>query len=542
MIRALSLLLLAGALAAQEPAEQTLPLRVSAMGPGAAVSIDRGARDGVARGDRVVFRPLEGGEVRGTVVQVDERSALVELLDRTFVPVTGTRGEVTLARRAPTPVPVPVPAPDKPQWQNPDNEFTRDQPLLAQVRPVRPEQRELRISGRTWALGELAHSTDDGFASSLLRGGFALLAENPFGRGGELHADAELDYKTETNDQVGADARVRRLSYIEGGTRFSRTRWEAGRFLQHGMPEFGVLDGFEWTARRADGQRYGASIGFLPELDDDFDSLEDFQVAAHWLWVDGPREQLTAGIGLQKTLHNGHGDRDLIVGKLRWLPADGWDLNGTAWVDLYYGRDDVKGNGLEVTQALASLARRFESGDGFELSYRRLRFPELLRNGEFIPVLPGELADNRHDRLAFDAWTNASERTRLHGNVSGWSDEEDDRGGAAELGFDVQEPWLERSRGDLTAFATLGRFATVLGGRLSYGRFTENGRWDVYYELAHHHLRRYADDADDLFQHRLGAIRSFSVSGGFDVSLHADVHLWDEELAWTIGFQVHKSF
>jgi hypothetical protein len=435
-----------------------------------------------------------------------------------------------------------VPDPGKPRWQNRDEAYTQDQPLLAQVRPVRPEQRATRITGRTWALGELAHATDDGFASSLLRGGVELRAENPFGDGGDLHLDAELDDKTETNDQLGADARVRRLSYVHGGTRFSRTRWEAGRFLQHGMPELGVLDGFEWSARRDNGHRYGASIGFLPELDDDFDSLDDLQVAAHYLWVDGPREQLTAGIGIQKTLHNGHGDRDLLIGKVRWLPGAGWDLDGTAWVDLYYGRDDIKGNGLEITQTLASLARRWEGGDGFQLSYRRLRFPELLRNGEFLPVLPAELADNRHDRLAFDAWSNIGERARLHGGISGWSDEEDDAGGAAELGLDVQEPWLERSRGDLTAFATLGRFDTVLGARLAYGQFTENGRWDLYYELSHHRLRRYPDDSDDLFQHRLGAVRSFALSGGFDVSLHADVHLWDEELAWSIGFQVHKSF
>ena len=86
-----------------------------------------------------------------------------------------------------------------------------------------------------------------------------------------LHFDGEVDWLTEQNDESGLDLLVRRLSYAWGGTRFTAQRWEGGRFLQHGMPEFGVLDGIEWTRRRENGHRYGVSVGFLPEPDDGTD-------------------------------------------------------------------------------------------------------------------------------------------------------------------------------------------------------------------------------------------------------------------------------
>ena len=88
---------------------------------------------------------------------------------------------------------------------------------------------------------------------------------------------------------------IQRLSYFQGGTRFSEKRWEAGRFLQHGMPEFGVLDGFEWTHRREGGDQFGASVGFMPQPDDDYESFADFQLAAYYLWVADHREELTIG-------------------------------------------------------------------------------------------------------------------------------------------------------------------------------------------------------------------------------------------------------
>src|SRR5215813_259492 len=60
----------------------------------------------------------------------------------------------------------------------------------------------------------------------------------------------------------GVSGVLYRLSYSIGGDRFAPDRIEVGRFLQYGMPEFGVLDGVEWDRRLAGGDSFGASVGF----------------------------------------------------------------------------------------------------------------------------------------------------------------------------------------------------------------------------------------------------------------------------------------
>ena len=533
-------------------------LRVSSTNPGTAV-IDRGSSDRVAIGDLVLFFPRDGGTYRGNVVQLDDRSAVVQLLDREFRPVSGTRGEVLVpkarlkppTKRTPPPADGPAdPPPDRPQpdrdnqqpgdkWRNRDDEWREGMPLLAQVKPVRPENRAPLLTGRVYTIGDLTYAPRDDFNSSLLRIGTEFSLDNPFGRGGGLQFDGETNFKTEVNDETGADLLVRRLSYVRGGTRYDSTRWEAGRFLQHGMPEFGVLDGFEWSQRGKNGDRFGASIGFMPELDDDFNSLADLQIAAYYYWAADERERLTIGGGFQKTLHNGKGDRDLLIGKLRYLPGDGWRVHATTWFDFYYGRDDIKNGGVEMTQALASVGHRWDNGDSVDLSFRRLRFPELLRNGEFLPVLADEIADKRYDRLALDTWLRVGDETRMHAHLSGF-DDEDDSGGAGELGFDMQNLFAERSRTDVTAFGTAAQYSSVIGGRVTYGRFLDSGRFDLFYEVRHEHKHGFPNDADDLLQHRLRASRSFTMESDWDVTLHSEARLWDDEFSWSVGFFMQR--
>lgn len=550
LVLALSLGAMVSAARAQDDdVYRHVELRVSSTGPGTAM-IDRGSSDDVAVGDLVLFYPRAGGTFRGNVVQVDDRGSVVELLDRSFTPETGTRGEVLVpkARRAPPPPQRQQPPPATPErekqkreWPNKDEEWSQGMPLLAQVKPVRPEERARQFGGHFYTLGEINYAPEDNLRSSYLRAGTDLRFDNPFGEGGSLRLDGETNLKTETDDRTSTDLLLRRFSYTQGGTRFEPTRWEVGRFLQHRMPEFGVLDGFEWSQRTGGGDYFGASIGFLPELDDDFESFADFQLAAYYEWIADQRQTLSISGGLQKTFHNGKADRDLLVAKVRYLPADGWDVHGTVWIDYFYGRDDLKGTGFEVTQALASIGRRWDSGNGLNLSYRRTRFPELLRNGEFLDVLPAEITDNRYDRLALDGWRWLSASTRAHAYVSGYDDEEGS-GGAGELGFDVADLFGERTRTDVTAFADRGQFEGVVGARASHGGYLENGRWDLFYEFSRVHKLRFADDADDLFQHRLRLSRTFQMAGSWDVALHAEARLWDDDLSFAAGFFMQRSF
>jgi len=274
---------LAARLRAGEDVE-SIEFRVLSARDGGLVVVDRGARDGVAVGDRARFRPRDGGEREGTVVEVDERSAVVEPAEKGFVPEPGTRGTVLVPRarlepEEPEKGPGEEAAPPGEEAQPPRGrgtgpEWTPDMPLLG-ARPLRPEQRAMRVSGRAYVIGGFAGGPGDA-ADSLLRVGADVLVQNPFRRGDELRANVELDALTEQDETEATEILVRRFAYTWGGTRFADTRWEVGRFLQRGMPEFGVLDGAEWGRRRENGHRFGVSLGYMPEPDEDFESFTDF--------------------------------------------------------------------------------------------------------------------------------------------------------------------------------------------------------------------------------------------------------------------------
>src|SRR6201988_4439863 len=95
------------------------------------------------------------------------------------------------------------------------------------------------------------------------RAGTVLLVENFMQKGGDLYFDAETNYRDtdvpDDDDDQDTLLRLERFSYAWGGNRFAADRYEVGRFLQHDMPEFGVLDGGEWTRRLSGGDIFGGS-------------------------------------------------------------------------------------------------------------------------------------------------------------------------------------------------------------------------------------------------------------------------------------------
>ena len=579
-------LLMTGAAQAQtDEGYEEIPLRISGSGAGGSVLVDRGRRDGLEIGDRVLFRPRSGTERRGTVLRVDGRSAVVELLGRGPAPRLGTRGVALVPSSRFEDEPVP-PAPtgndppatgagdppetqgtaagpedgagsestdpadprssgrEAPVYEEQDEDWREGMPLLAQVRALRPESRNPSVTGRMYVVGDQTYSTQDDRHDLFYRAGTDVDYLNPFGRGGRLSLDAEVNYRvTDVPGQVDeSDGRLRldRVSYAWGGTRFAPERWEVGRFLQSGMPEFGVLDGVEWVRRRENGHRYGASVGFMPVPDPDFESGHDFQVAGFYHWVSDESERLSVTGGFQKTFHNSNADRDLFVAKFRYLPVRGWDLQGQAWVDYYSSGDDAKNATFEVTQAQLYASRRFENGNGMDVSFRRLRFPDIDRF-EFLPLLDDELQDNHYDRLAVSGWAWTGEDTRVRAELGGFNDE-DGFGGDVELGLETTDLFQEQSRSHIAVFATAGQFENLVGTRLGYGRYLENGRWDVFYEFGAHHLEGFSSNFDDLNQHRLRASRDFRFGAGWNLALYAEGRAWDEELSGSLGFYLQKSF
>jgi hypothetical protein len=550
--------------AAVAPAQETDPiyvhvqLRVST-NTDAGVLIDRGARDLLEAGDRVLLFPRAGGTFRATVVAVDQQSSVIRLDETGRVPPPGTRGEVLVprarvsaARGDPDPAdPDPAPprepvtgAEPRPDWPAREDGWQEGMPLLAKVRPVRPEERGSRVTGRVWTMGDLVQvpapddRAGDRFANSIARVGTDIRADNLFGAGGTLRFDGELNHRTRADESEAGDLLVRTLSYRLGGDRFAPNQWQFGRFLSSEMPEFGTVDGIEYVRRSPAGHRYGASFGFLPEVDDCLTTGEDLQVAGFFHYAADDLERLSFDVGYQKSFHGGKADRDLFVLKSRYLPGDGWDLIGTAWIDYYYGRDDAKGSGLELTQAFFAATRRLDDGSGYELAWRRHRFPETLRD-DFVPPYLDQLADARSDRLSLEAWTGGA--ARAHGLLFGWDDE--NAGGAgAEAGIGFTEVLLDGDDLDVTLFGTLGEFANVAGLRLTLGRTTTSGRWDLFYEFANHHLLERDADSDDLQQHRLRFSQAFFLGAGWNASLHGEGLLYDQDLSWSAGFHLQKSF
>jgi hypothetical protein len=546
-------------------------------------AIDRGSADGLIKGDRVVFRPRGSAQREGVIVRVSERSAVVELGDATLLLAAGTRGEVRVPRsrsithlepaatapppeqREPTaqsqpsgqaqssgqsqsPVPSaqsqPQAPPEHPPWPSRDDEWNEKQPLLAGVRPLRPSERDLRVSGSVFVGGDYLMNTEGPTHNVFARTGGSLLYENVFGGGGDLHVEGEVNYRMtdvpDDDDEQFTRGILYRLSYSVGGNRFAPDRFEVGRFLQHEMPEFGVLDGFEWDRRLAGGDSFGASVGFLPVPDEHFSTGTDFALAAWYRWVADESELFSVTGGFQKTFHNFDADRDLFVAKAMYLPGDGWMCSGALWVDLYGAGDTAKNSAVEITEAYVTTGRTWESGSALRATYAHIAFPELDRN-EFTPVTQQELANAHTDRLSAYGRQAIGRSLALFGLAGVWKDQDED-GGDAEFGFDVDHFLFDGSRFETSGFGALGNFTTTVGWRASVSVITPHTNWRVGYEFTQDNINGFQNDNDDIPQH--AARGSWEIHGdtGWTFSANLGLLFYDTETAVNVGVLLQRSF
>jgi hypothetical protein len=521
------------------------------------LSIDRGQADGLEVGDEVQLLARDGARTGALVVRCGERDAVVEVLVEGGVHPPGTRLESWLpaTRFAPegpeAPVVEPAPEEGSPaeppasRWSNADEGWRDGLPLLAGLDPVRPAERAPRFGGRIYAGSDRAVSNEQGRGSYRLRAGTDLWYDNWLGRGEELRLDLEWNHRQvqlpDQADEADTSFRVDRLSYAEGGHRFAPLRYEVGRFLQRGLPEFGVLDGVEWVRRREGGDSYGASLGFLPEPDLDYESGEDLALSTFYRWVQDPSETLAAAVGYQKTWHNLEADRDLLLAKVHYLPPDAWTLDATAWVDVYTSGDELQGPGLGLTQAYGRFARRYGRAGGLDFSYSHLEFPETLRDEFPQELTPFELDDSRRDRLAAAGWLGLLERAETEAEVGVWADE-DDEGADALVGVALSDAFGRSSRIGFQVFATDGEFTTVLGGRVTLGLPLEALRLDLLYELSQQDQKGFADNNDDFLQHRGRVALGLLDTRGLSLSAYADATFWNSERGLFAGVLAQWSF
>ncbi|MCA8964510.1 MAG: hypothetical protein H6838_00795 [Planctomycetes bacterium] len=559
LVLATALLAVAGL--AQDPVFDEVALRVASVRPGGKLVIDRGNRDHVEVGDRVVLLPRGGAILHAVVREIEERSALVELIDRTATVPVGSKGHVLVPRArlaAPTPPP-PAPVepanPDvpKPVGQEPDapvvaptprqpeeEPWRPGMPLLGTTRPPHPKERPARATGYLYAGANLVRTLDT-FSHSYARTGADMEVENVDGLGSTLRFAGEFDWSTEYNGETGTDLRLFEFSYERGGTRGEPLRWQVGRFLPRDMPEFGLLDGAEIGYRRENGDRFGASLGYLPELDDDMNSFEDLQVAAWYLWNADLGERTSWGLGYQKSWHHSKQDRDLLVAKLRVLPSEGWDFATTIWLDYYYGRDDGKGTTFGLTRALVSTSRRWQGGSGLEFHYDHEEYPELLRQELPQTLLPQTILDAHNDRLTGHAYWRTDGGSLWRLRATGWTDQ-DASGGTVEIGCEFDGLLQSAARTGLTLFEVQGLTSSVTGVRVDHGGDFSFGRLDMLYELGLVHHDDQPTDRDDMLQHRLGALCTSDLGGQWSGTFFADATLWDSEFSYGLGIYLQRRF
>lgn len=531
---------------------EKITLRVTGILAGGVVTIDRGSADGLREGDRVSLRPLAGKPRPGRVSSVNDRSAEVRLEGSGSVIPVGTRGFAQLpAERFAAPVveapalpPQDTNAPDHAPWEYTDDEFQEGMPLLRSIDGVRPQERAPIVSGRVFSMGDLRLTSDDGRKDAFLRLGTELHYENPANRGGQLYFVGEVNYRrTEVTDQVDESTTIGRLdrfSYSLGGTRFESSRHEFGRFLHDGVPELGIIDGYEWNKRLAGGHRFGTSVGFQPEPTPQMSTGDDFAVSGFYQWASDERERLTATGAYQKSWHNGDADRDLFIFKLDYWETEDWDFHGTGWVDWYSDGDVGKGSGPEVTAVYASTTRNFANGNGLLFTYTHDRLPSVDRY-EFPSLDPLLLATERDDRISADGWVWVKSDRRLFARSGAWVDQED-FGGDLELGVEELDVWIDGNRTELSVFGSRGQFSTLLGLRTSYGVQRNLLHWSVSYEYFQSNQLGFTDDNDDLDHHRLLGNVDLTRHSGWNLSLRGGLERWSDEFAGVAGFYLQRSF
>ena len=572
MVRALIIIFvvfMAGSTHAQDPAFERIEFTVTAVA-GRSVYLDVGRADGLEPGDSVRLFPLAGAVLEGKLRAVSKSSSRAELSVNATVQV-GDRGEILIpsSRLAPKPAPKPDqpddpaddatepvsprreeefpprPVEEHPPWQDPPAGWDQTVPLLAPSSARSAAERPPRWRGRLWS--RFSHTTDNsgtGREFESLRAGADVLYLNPFGRGGEVDLDIEYSRRmTDTGDPLDESdsvLRAERFSYRFGGLRDDPVAWEVGRFLQRGFSEFGLLDGTEYARRLSNGDTVGASIGFLPEPNDQLDTGNDFQGAGYYRYVSNADEDVVLALGYQKTWHNGRADRDLFVATGDWRLADRTYAYGTAWIDWYTGSDAAKSSGPEVTQLFLNVSHRLEGGDGVGVFLSHVKWPSLLRN-EFSTVAVGGIADFEVTRIGVNGWTQLRDDVRLSGRLDQWEDQ-DDSGGGGEIRIDLRDWLYEDGRVSLAIFDTRGATSSGIGWRVAADRRMPAGFVSLTWQTTDFQQDGFDGEQENLLHQVLRASYDTQLAADWDLSLFAEERFGDEQDSRAIGFYLQRRF
>ena len=537
---------------AQSPQIHLVDITVTSIS-GSNVFIDAGRESGLQVGDPVEFQRDNGRRVSVIVDSVSRRNARCLSNQNDPSIAVGDKGKATIRVASDPPAElVPLPKNNSgiveashpsAQWTLPPEQWNSSQPLLAPSRSLRSDEREPHFHG--YVFGQYLNTWNWQFVDnqySLGRLGTDFWIDNPFKQGGGFHFRGDMDWRG-TNIFDGQNSfdtlgRIDLMSYYLGDTEREPFRFEIGRFLPNRYPEFGFLDGVEYSGQLNSRNRVGLSLGALPEPFATLPSGEDLQAAVFYEFCSGSEERVFFGMGYQKTWHDGIPDRDLIVTKAQLRPNDRFRASATLWTDYYADADSLKPGGFELTEALFNQQFQLTPRMGVGSYYTQIKWPELLRR-EIDPIFNLQIIRNRRRNYGGHTWFDVSPRVRLNGRIDLWENEDSFGGTTWETEMVVRrvlDAPLDLSFAFLT---TDGIYSSGPGGRVSLSHYFSRGTATVTYTVGDYRL---TEESDKIIHQAIMTSLDFYNANGRSVSVYGDYRFGEVQDAASLGIILRQRF
>jgi hypothetical protein len=527
--------------------ERVVQVTVTSVGDHS-VYLDHGRDAGLQPGTLVRLFAPGAGDLEVEVRSVSSTSARAELPPGVSFPPVGTRGEaqVTIvAAPSTTSAPSPQPAvPAHPPWARREDPRAPNQPLLVPTYGQRPEDRPATLDGRLFASGQWTHDEGANRQSDylLLRAGVRADATNHLGAAERVRFAGEFDDRRtmlqDAPDRSDTNGRIDLLSVALGTEAWAPTGFEVGRMYSQYLPEIGLLDGVEVVQRLQGGMRLGGGIGSYPVPFPSRDTGEDIGAHLFFDYTADARRSFAGTVGAQKTWHKGSADRDLLLLRGEWRPAEQIWLLGSAKVDFYTGGDTLK-SGADLTEVM--LQARWDgraTGTGVVLSH--FTWPELKRaEYQFLPA--DLITDGYVDRASWNGAWRPSNRLSLRVRADLWRDQ-DREGTGYGLDTDWRGPFGDSSALSLSLFQSDGGFTTGPGVRVLLRDRIGALSWRLGYRWHRYELRDLVTGPETYTRQsaELGLSMPISHSGDLDLSLER----WfgDSENTTSLGFYMQWRF
>jgi hypothetical protein len=333
---------------------------------------------------------------------------------------------------------------------------------------------------------------------------------------------------------------VRRATYSVGGTREDPNRWQFGRFLQHEFPELGLVDGIEWTERLATGDRFGVSVGAMPEAFPPLSSFEDYQTAVYYRYVADRDEHIAIGAAYQNTWHHSEQDRNLFLTTLDAHSGPDFSLHGAAWVDYYGPNDKVKADGFELTELDLQANWRSDPTLGFTAFGSSQRYPELLRE-EFATLSPDQLLHSHVERLGLSIWKLWTPRVRLTARADCWRDQ-NDQGTTFDAGGSWRDLLWDRGEISLDLFYSDGSYSSGPGLRVNASKNFDVLYASLGYETTSYDQKGFVGSQATLAQQALFGTLDFTLAQDWNLNIYGERRFGDQVDSYSVGLGLTTHF